>query len=133
MTDVVLLKQKIRPGKTEHLVEWMDGLLDQVGDAELHEMLQAEGVHTESIFVERTDDGDFLLWYFEAKDMGRVGDVWDDLDAVVAEVWDDAPAMVEEAKDSLGELLEDPETFQQGDFELLEHLVNPERPGTPSE
>ncbi len=120
MTDAFLLKQKIEPGKTERCKEL---LAEQVGQTnrEMSEILEVEGVYTESIFIEQAGDGEYLVWYFEAESMARVAEVWNDPAETAIE------AEIEHGKSMLAEVLENPETWNEDSFELLHHLVNPER------
>ncbi|MCO8246301.1 DUF6176 family protein [Haladaptatus sp. AB643] len=67
MTEVVLVRQKHHPGKTEKLRAWCDEL--EAREDEVFETLENEGVHTESRFLRSTDDGDFLFTFMEAEDI----------------------------------------------------------------
>ena len=100
MTDVVLTKQRIEPGKTERLRAWSDEIRDREDEA--LETLENGGMHLEAAFVEHDDDGDYEA--FDASEH--------EIDREHAEVLD--------------EVLESPERV--GDYELLYWLDNPERP-----
>ncbi|WP_435358342.1 DUF6176 family protein [Haloarchaeobius sp. DFWS5] len=114
MTDVVLTKQRIEPGKTDHLREWTQEIQDREDEA--LETLEQEGMHHEAAFVEHTDDGDFLVYFMQADDMDRVFDAFAESDHPI-----DA-----EHKEVMREVLVDGENV--GDYELLYQLSNPNRP-----
>lgn len=61
MVDFVLTKQRIEPGKTERLREWTDEIRDREDEAV--ETLRNEGMYTEAAFLERTDEGEFLVYF----------------------------------------------------------------------
>ncbi len=67
MTDVVLVRQKLRPGKTETMRAWCAELESR--EDEVFETLENEGVYTESRFLRSTDEGDFLFTFMEAEDI----------------------------------------------------------------
>ncbi|GAA0231662.1 DUF6176 family protein [Haladaptatus pallidirubidus] len=120
MTDVFLLKQKIKPGETERCKELLAEQMNQ-SSSDIEEILEVEGVFTESIFIERASDGDYLVWYFEAKDATRISGIWDE--PAKAGIED----KVDDTKSMLTDVLENPDTWGEDDFELLHHLVNPNR------
>jgi hypothetical protein len=128
MGDVVLLKQEIVDGRTEELASVLRETFETVADGALAELLRLEGVYTESVFVERTGDTDYLVWYFETEGIERVAAVFEDLPEHAARVFDD-PEPVLGALATLRDCLVAPEEFQGTDVELVAHLVNPDRPG----
>lgn len=69
MSDVVLIKNRIEPGKTGRLREWMREIRTRRDEA--IETLQHEGMISEAAFLERTNDGDYLIYYMEAEDLDR--------------------------------------------------------------
>ncbi|MFC4553020.1 MULTISPECIES: DUF6176 family protein [Halorussus] len=119
MTDVVLTKQKVEPGKEERLREWMAEVRSREDEA--LETLAQEGMHTESAFLEHTDDGTYLVYFMEADDMDAVYDAYQNSDHDIDH----------EHQSVMAETLADFENV--GDYEPLYHLVNHERPGTPTE
>ncbi|SIR80713.1 hypothetical protein SAMN05421858_3845 [Haladaptatus litoreus] len=120
MTDVFLLKQKIEPGKTERCKELIAELMNRV-DSDVSEILETEGVYTESVFIEQGSDDEYLVWYFEAEDAARVGEMWEEPAETGIE------GEIEDGKSVLAEVLENPAEWGEDDFELLQHLVNPNR------
>ena len=114
MVDVVLSKQKLADGKTERLREWADEVRNRSDEAV--ETLRDEGMHSETAFVEHTDDGDFLVYYMKA----------DDIDAVYEAAEDSSHDIDEDHERVLMDVLEDGE--EVGDYEFLYHLENPDRP-----
>jgi len=115
MTEVVLTKQKVEDGKTDRLVEWMSEVRER--EAEVVETFQSEGMETEAAFLEHGADGDYLVYFMEAEDLGEVyesfGESSHDID--------------EEHKEVMDDVLEDSEELGVGNYELLYHMGNPNR------
>lgn len=114
MAEVALTKQKIEPGKTERLREWTEEIRDREDEAV--ETLANEGMHLEAAFLERTDEGAFLVYFVKA----------DDVDAVFAAFEESDHEIDHEHRDVLDEVLESPERV--GDYEPRYWLRNPDRP-----
>ncbi|WP_440764827.1 DUF6176 family protein [Natronorubrum sp. DTA7] len=114
MTDVVLVKHRVEPGKTDRLREWMAELRSR--RAEAVETLRHEGVYTEASFVESRADGTFLLTFLEAEDIDRAFEAYEssthELDREHREVLDDVLA----------------DNQPEQTIELLYQVANPERP-----
>lgn len=114
MADVVLTKNRIEPGKTERLREWMSEIRSR--DEEAVETLRHEGMHTEAAFLERTDEGDYLVYFMEAADI-----------EAVFEAFESSPHEIDhEHRAVMEEVLADEPTGSE--IELLYHMVNPDRP-----
>lgn len=110
MADVVLSKQRVEPGKEDRLREWMAEIRRRVEEARAtHE---DEGMLTESAFLERTNDGTFLVYYMECERWSRAVTAYENSDH----------AIDEEHKRVMDEVLVDDE--REGDYELLYHLTN---------
>ena len=114
MADVLLSKQKIKPGKTAHLKEWMSEI--QTREDEAIETLKHEGMHSEAAFLQKTEDGDFLVYYMEADDMDHVFEAYRQSEHEIDH----------EHREVLEDVLEDGSDV--GNYELLYHLTNPDRP-----
>ncbi|WP_410766857.1 DUF6176 family protein [Haloferax sp. DFSO60] len=118
MVDTFVRKQRIKPGKTDELVEWVDELRT-VAEADTDGVLdiwRAESLYTISLFVEYGDDADYLVWYLEAEDMEQL-----------IEARANSTHPLHDLEDELMEtLLEDP--TEAGSFQPLFHGVHPERP-----
>lgn len=73
-------------------------------------------MHSETAFIEQTDDGDYLIHYMKADDMDDVFEAFEqslhDIDIKHQQV--------------MKEVLERPENV--GKYELFYHLENPNRP-----
>lgn len=111
MADVVLTKQRIEPGKTERLREWMAEIRQR--EEEARETHENEEMAAEAAFLEETEDGDFLIYYMEAEDIEHA-----------AEAFNDSTHEIDaEHKAVMDNVLEDPTDV--GDFELFYHLRNP--------
>ena len=113
MADVVLVKQKVAAGKTSRLKEWMAEIRDR--EQEALETLKDEGIHSETAFLEHTDDGAFLIYYMKA----------DDIEQAIESFEQSAHDIDETHKQVMDEVLESGENV--GEYELLYHLDNPER------
>ncbi len=114
MTDVVLTKQKIKPGKTARLKEWMAEIQERKDEA--IETLQSEGMYHESAFVEQTDEGDFLVYHMKAED---IHEVYESFRNSTHEI-------DREHEHVMRETLE--ESPNVDTYELLYHLDNPKLP-----
>jgi hypothetical protein len=73
MYQTQLLKIRIRPGKTEQVVEFLRGLMDR--KEESIEALRREGMVVESLFLERRDEADYLYYYVKARDLAEATQV----------------------------------------------------------
>ena len=126
MADVVLLKQRVEPGKTDQLREWMAELRSRRDEAV--ETLQHEGLYTEASFVESRADGTFLLTFLEAEDIDRAFEAYEssthELDREHREVLDEVLADVQPERNI--EVLADVQP--ERNIELLYQVTNPERP-----
>lgn len=117
MTEIFVRKQKIRPGKTGRLREWMDEMLD-AAEADLdgvREIWSEESLHTISLFIEHAEDADYFVWYLEAESMEQLVEARSASTHPLHDIEDEM----------LQDVLEDPE--ESGDFEPLLHGVSPER------
>lgn len=117
MTEVFVRRQKVRSGATERLREWIDDLVEEAeSDSQgVREIWEEESLQTMSLFVEHTEDGDYLVWYLEADSVEQLIEA---RRSSTHPLHDTEDAMLED-------VLEDPE--ETGDFEPLLHGVSPER------
>lgn len=74
MAEIFLRKQQIKPGKTDLLKSKVTELQRAAqNDAEgVKAIWDAETLRTLSLFIERTDEADYLLWYIEADDLQQL-------------------------------------------------------------
>lgn len=97
--------------------------------AELKEAVQAdregvleiwneESLRTLSIFIERTERSDYLVWYIEA----------DDIDRLIEARRNSTHSLHDLEDEMMAEVLENPENV--GEFEPVFHGVNPNRPNS---
>ncbi|SIR81049.1 hypothetical protein SAMN05421858_3868 [Haladaptatus litoreus] len=91
MSEVVLVRQQLRPRKTEKLREWCAEL--EAREDEVMETLDNERVFTEARFLRSSEDGDFLFTFMEADDIEATKEAVEasefDIDDDHAEVMDD--------------------------------------------
>ncbi|WP_227374806.1 DUF6176 family protein [Haladaptatus halobius] len=113
MVDVVMMKQKIKRGKTRRLKEWMAEIRRREDEAV--ETYESEGMYSESAFIEQTNDGDFLVYYMESEDARRAYEAFEN----------STHEIDREHKEVMKETLEDERSV--GEYELLYHLTHPNR------
>jgi hypothetical protein len=75
MTEVMLARAQVVPGKAERLREWFKELQNR--EAEVVETLEHEGVLTETGFLQTLDDTTYLYLYMEAQDLDRADEAGD--------------------------------------------------------
>ncbi|HLP43206.1 MAG TPA: DUF6176 family protein [Fibrobacteria bacterium] len=73
MYQTQLLKIRIRPGKTDRVVEFLRDLADRKDDS--LEALRREGMMVESLFLERRDEADYLYYYVKARDLAHANEI----------------------------------------------------------
>jgi Family of unknown function (DUF6176) len=73
MYETQLLKIKIRPGKTEQVVQFLRSLQER--ESQSLEALRREGMVVESMFLERHPDGDTLYYYVKARSLMHANEV----------------------------------------------------------
>lgn len=115
MTDVVVSKRRVDPGKVGRLREWMAEVREREDEAV--ETLQNEGVYTESTFLGRDEEGPYLLYYVEAEDFEAAMEAYRESDHDIDR----------EHRAVMDEVLADDHPDEG--IEPLYHLVNPDRPG----
>jgi hypothetical protein len=69
MTETMLARARIKPGKTDRLRAWYDELDGR--ESEVIETLRHEGVYTETAFIQSIDGTEYLYGYMEASDLKR--------------------------------------------------------------
>ena len=114
MVDIVMTKRRIEPGKTRWLKEWMAEIRRREDEAV--ETYESEEMYGESTFIERTDEGDFLVYYMESEDAQRAYEAFEN----------STHEIDREHKEVMEEVLEDERNV--GEYELLYHLTHPNRP-----
>lgn len=114
MSDVVLVAQRIEPGETERLREWLAELRSRRDEA--IETLEDEGVYAETAFIESRADGDYLLTYMEAADLERALEAYES----------SSHEIDREHRAVLDEVLADEEPERV--VEPAYHLATPDRP-----
>jgi len=65
--ETVCVKVTLKPGSLDRVREWAAEL--RARPAEVLATLRTEGVLVESVFLDSTDDGDFLIYYIKAASM----------------------------------------------------------------
>ena len=125
MADVILVRHDIEQGKTDRAIALFEEMAQMDDEAAAVEVLQKEGVYTESAFVHHAedDDSDSILYYIEAEDGQQVYDVFKRIEA-------DPEAEAEGVSEYVRELADvmDGDPYVAEEFDVLYHFVNPERP-----
>lgn len=121
MADAILVKQAVEPGK----VKQAKSLFEELGrmrntDAAL-ELLEKEGVYTETAFLRQTEEGPYILYYIEAEDGEKVQDVYNE---IMADPEGEAEGMEEFIREFQEVMAGEPYLVEG---EPLYHVVNPAR------
>lgn len=86
MTDVLLMRHRIQPGKTETLRELYrdvrNGEYEHLD--EVDELLRREGMSAEALFIEETEEADFLVRYVESDDLDHALETYQNDDSALA-------------------------------------------------
>lgn len=131
LPDVVPLRLAVEPGLGTAVARLFagivsrladDGFVERAFDSWTQPVLEAEGMYTETLLLERTDAGYDLWWYMESAGMEQVGEAYYETDNRVARA----------SEHVLGWVLERPERAlahpgEATDFELLVHAVAADR------
>lgn len=65
--QVQCLRVKLREGTTDYFVNWAKELNNKINN--VYEALRNETMVVESIFLDRCEDGDYLVFYTRAEDL----------------------------------------------------------------
>jgi hypothetical protein len=70
--QVQCLRVKLREGATDQFVNWAKELYNRMDN--VYEALKNETMVVESIFLDRCDDGDYLVFYTRAEDLVKANE-----------------------------------------------------------
>ncbi len=73
MYESQLLKIKIRPGKTDQVIEFLRTLQER--KSQCLDAMAREGMVVENMFLERRDKADYLYYYVKAKDLKHANEI----------------------------------------------------------
>lgn len=135
MSEAILLRVKIKSDKLEKVIGLLpkvrrqldsSGVIATVLRRIFEQILVIEELYTESLFLEQTDGGTFVLWYMEAEDMSHFYEGYE------AALKSHHPVAIV-AQKIVQTSIEEPEealsySGDKGDLELFIHGTNPERP-----
>ncbi|MFP9193960.1 DUF6176 family protein [Natrialbaceae archaeon A-CW1-1] len=76
MSEVMLARAQVAPGKAERLRAWFEELHER--ESEVVETLEHEGVYTETAFLGSFDDVTYLYIYMEARDLEHADEAGDE-------------------------------------------------------
>lgn len=82
MSQLQLLRIRIKPGMTEDVVRYIQGLGRR--NAEVTAAFVSQGMQTQSFFLERRSDGDWLYYLARAEDLLRAALVHEQSDDALA-------------------------------------------------
>ncbi len=63
------LKIRIKAGSTQKVVEWFKTVNERLDEA--YEAIRKEGIVIQSIFLDQTKEGDYLIFYMKAENLLR--------------------------------------------------------------
>lgn len=67
MAEVQCVKIPFKKGQTGQFLVWVEGLKNRRG--EVLEAMRAEGIMSEAVFLESSEDADYMLLYTRANDL----------------------------------------------------------------
>ena len=73
MYQTQLLKIRIRPGKTDQVIDFLRSLMDRKDES--LEALRREGMMIESFFLERREEADYLYYYVKARNLMKATEI----------------------------------------------------------
>jgi hypothetical protein len=73
MSDVLCSRIKLKPGSLPRVREWARVMQERRDEALA--TLEAEGVYEEIVFLDSSEDGDYLVIFMRAADMDRAQEV----------------------------------------------------------
>jgi len=111
--EAQLVRYRLEPGGEERLQEWAEEVESRRDEAV--ETLQAEGMLTETAFLESRPDGHYVSFYMEAEDLAAAHEEFEEADHDIDEAF--VQVLAEITAD------DQPDT----EIESLYHLTNPER------
>jgi hypothetical protein len=76
MTEAMLVRARIKPGKADRLRAWYEELQER--ESEVVETLQHEGVYTETAFIQSVNGAAYLYGYMEAADLQEADETGDE-------------------------------------------------------
>jgi len=122
MAEAILVEQALESEAVDRAKQ-LFAEIGRMADSEaVVDVLRAEGVYTESAFLQHRDDGDYVLYYIEAEDGEQVKDVFD---ALIEDPESETDGLAEFVRAFDAVTAGEPEL---ADAEPLYHLVNPARP-----
>jgi len=73
MTDVVCVRVRLKEGSLPRAREWAREIAGR--ESEALDTLASEGVSIESVFLDSSTEGDFLIYYMRARSIGQASKV----------------------------------------------------------
>lgn len=64
------IKIRLKPGTTDYVIRW----IKELNRDEIYEVLRLETVVVESLFLERAEDGDYLIMYARAESLVKANE-----------------------------------------------------------
>lgn len=74
MADSECMRIRLKPGMTEHFVTWARQVPNRT--VEVAECKNDQGILAEHIFLERSNEGDFIIFYCKAEDMAKTREMF---------------------------------------------------------
>lgn len=111
MTEAILARVRVKPGKVNRLRAWYEELQER--EPEVIETLQHEGTYTETAFLHSVNETTYLYIYMEAVELEEANDAGDE---ELYEIDKEHHAVLEETLTDDGQRLEP-----------IAHFTNPNR------
>ncbi len=64
---------KLKPGTTDKVYAWAEELTDR--SSEVYQTLRDEGVYIESVFLEKSGEDNFLIYYMKSENEQKAGEI----------------------------------------------------------
>ena len=71
--DIQCLKIRLKPDSLDKVKAWVKQFTEM---PEVSEALREESIHVESMFIEHTDEGEFLILYQRADDLQKANEFY---------------------------------------------------------
>src|SRR5262249_48201005 len=94
MAESQCMRVRLKVGKTDEFLRWARSFPDRMN--EVREALKSEGIITEQIFLERTDEGDSIVFFTKAESLVKANQAFEksslpidpEAKRIMAETWD---------------------------------------------
>ena len=103
MADTRCVRIKLKPNSLDRVHDWADELNRR--EEEVLEALAAEGVTLEAAFLEKTSDGDYLIYVMKADELSKADNVTEESKRPIEEFHRDFKNATFESGEKLEQLI----------------------------